>query len=73
MKSVTVTITFRGCFDGCPYAEGADRTMCPVYCTRVDRRVMGYSQSSCEIPAGADYPPWCTVPDVAELRTEQDG
>ena len=29
MKTVTLTLTFAGCLDGCPHAEGADRIMSP--------------------------------------------
>lgn len=77
MKAVTITVTFAGCLDGCPYAEGADRAMCPVFCTLANRRVVGYSSKSSEIPAGKAHPPWCPLPDrevdagvrLAEVRT----
>lgn len=68
MKAVTLTVTFAGCLDGCPHAEGADRIMSPVFCTRANRRVIGYSSKSSEIPPGAAHPPWCPVAD-----TEREG
>ena len=63
MKAVTLTVTFAGCLDGCPYAEGADRAMCPVLCTLANRRVVGCSAKSSEIPEGAAHPAWCPLPD----------
>ncbi len=64
MKTVTLTVTFAGCLDGCPHAEGADRILSPVFCTRANRRVIGYSSKSSEIPLGATHPPWCPVADT---------
>lgn len=66
MKSVTITLNFKGCLDLCPYASGADSPMSPIYCTLADRRVVGYSTKSCEIPDGEDYPPWCPLPEVSQ-------
>ena len=63
MKAVTLTVTFAGCLDGCPYAEGADRAMCPIFCTLSNRQVVGHSSKSSEIPAGTAHPPWCELPD----------
>lgn len=57
-------ITFRGCMDGCPHAEGADRIMSPVFCTLANRKVIGYSSKSSEIPEGDVHPPWCPMPDA---------
>ena len=65
MKAVTLTVTFAGCLDGCPYAEGSDRAMCPIFCTLSNRQVVGYSSKSSEIPAGTAHPPWCELPDRA--------
>src|SRR5690554_4328084 len=64
MKAVTLTVTFAGCLDGCPYAEGADRAMCPVFCTLAQRQVVGHSSKSSAIPAGQAHPPWCELPEV---------
>jgi hypothetical protein len=62
----TVEHEFDGCHFGCPYFVGY--SMGPEYCDHPSfpkqKKIVGYSSSSCEIPDGKEYPEWCPVAKV---------
>ena len=65
MKQATVTLTFTGSLDGCPYADFTGIHNALVYCREEERPVVGYTEGSDE-RVGGKAPAWCPVPDVED-------